>query len=391
MRLKTLWIGILLACGLVLGTGADASGQFMRGGGNSINNPPVNQREFDMMVRMLEFDEVQVEIATELFTVMQSEFGEISGVAREMSAGAREEFQRTRDATVWQELGRRLADFEEKAEKLGEQFYEDVKILLTEEQLPLWEKFERRRFRGRAITRQEQMISGAGVDLVVLTEEMQLDEEQQELIADVIEQYEVELDRKLRAYRRVADEQQEEAESLGQDGNWMQNMEKYNEIFAKVRDELIQVRAIHDRYLTLLSSRLGEDASAELTNRYNTAAYPEIYRDSYVDTGLRRAMELDSLSGEQREFVEGVKANWEAESSRLRSVLARAQREREESMRLQDMWGAQRSEEAREVQNRMRELQLRFYDQLLGVLTEEQKAGLPERPATDWRERSFDF
>ena len=310
MRLKTLWLGILLACGLVLGTGAQASGQFMRGG-NSINNPPVNQREFDLMVRMLEFDEVQQEIATELFTVLQSEFGEMSTVAGEMSSGAREEFQRTRDPAVWQELGRRLADFEEKTEEIGEQFYEDVKILLTEEQLPLWEKFERRRFRGRAITRQEQMISGAGVDLVVLTEEMQLDEEQQELIQDVVEQYEVDLDRKLRAYRRVADEQQEQAEEIGQNGNWMENMEKFNEIFAKVRDELIQVRAIHERYLTLLSSRLGEEASAELTSRFNAAAYPEIYRDSYVDTGLRRVMELDSLSAEQREFVAGVKANWD--------------------------------------------------------------------------------
>lgn len=391
MQLRRLWIGMVLACGLVLGLGVEAHGQFFRGGGNSINNPPVNQREFDMMVRMLEFDEVQKEIATELFSVVQSEFGEMSAVASEMSSGARDEFQRTRDPAVWQELGRRLADFEEKSEELGERFYEDVKILLTEEQLPKWEKFERRRFRGRAITRQEQMISGAGVDLVVLTEEMQLDDEQRELITDVVEQYEVELDRKLRAYRRVADEQQEAAEALGQDGNWMQNMEKFNEIFATVRDELIQVRAIHERYLTLLSSRLGEEASAELTSRYNRAAYPEIYRDSYVDTGLERALALDSLTGEQREFIDSVKANWEAESARLRGVLARAQREREASMRMQDMWGGQRSDEAREAQNRMRELQLRFYDQLLGVLTEEQKAGLPERPATDWRQRSFDF
>lgn len=391
MQLKTLWIGILVACGLVLGTGAQANGQFFRGMGGSLNNPPVNQREYDMMVRMLQLDEVQSEIASEMFTVLQAEFGEMSEVAREMSTGAREEFQRTRDPAVWQELGRRLADFEERTQEIGDRFYEDVKILLTEEQLPLWDKFERRRFRGRAISRQEAVISGAGVDLVVLTEEMSLEEEQSELIVDVLEQYEVELDRRLRAYRRVADEQQERAEELGEDGNWMQNMEAYNEIFATVRDELIQVRAIHERYVTVIGSQLGEEARAELTRRYNAAAYPEIYRDSYVDTGIERALDLDSLDGEQREFIEAVKVNWEAESARLRDVLARAQREREESMRLQDMWGGQRNDSTREAQNQLRELQLRFYDQVLGVLSEEQKALLPARPATDWRERSFDF
>ena len=90
-----------------------------------------------------------------------------------------------------------------------------MKILLTEEQVPLWEDFERRRFRGRAISRQEQVLSGVGVDLVILTEEMELGPEQQELIKPTMTQYEVELDRKLRAYRRIADEQAEKAEELG--------------------------------------------------------------------------------------------------------------------------------------------------------------------------------
>ncbi len=383
-------MGILAALMAVLGICGPASAQFF-GGTGSWNNPPVNQREFDMMVRMLAFDEIQEEIAADMFGVLQSEFGDMAAVAREMSEGARAEFQRSRDPAVWRELGERLASFEDKREELGDQFWSDVKILLTDEQLPLWDKFDRRRFRGRAISRQEQVLSGVGVDLVVLTEEMEFSPEEQEVLPEVLEQYEVELDRKLRAYRRVADEQQEKAEEIGREGNWMQNMDKYNEIFAAIRDELLQVRAIHERYLKTISTRLDEESAAELMDRFNRAAYPDIYRDSYLDNGLKQALELSSLTEEQREFIVGLKAGVEQQTSRLRDVLVRAQREREENMRLQDMWGGQRDTETREAQNQLREFQLRMYDELLKVLTDEQKAGLPERPATDWRERSFDF
>ncbi|MCR9216054.1 MAG: hypothetical protein NXI14_02515 [bacterium] len=390
MQSKIARLGLLVAVLTSLCLPGAASAQFFRGG-DSVNNPPVNQREFNMMVKMLNFDEVQQEIASDMFAVLQDEFGEMSSVAQEMQRGAREEFQRNRDPSVWREYGERMARFEDRREELGEQFWADVKILLTEEQVPLWEDFERRRFRGRAITRQEQVLSGVGVDLVILTEEMELDPEQQELIKPTMTQYEVELDRKLRSYRRIADEQAERAEKLGQDGNWMQNMDAYNEIFATVRDELVGVRAIHEKYLKQLTAMLGEEPSAELMERFNKAAYPDIYRDSYVDNGLRQVLELDSLSAEQREYVTALKQNWEQESQRMRETLVRAQREREENMRLQDMWGGNRNPEAREAQSNLRETQLRYYDQLLEVLSEDQKVGLPERPATDWRERDFDF
>jgi hypothetical protein len=391
MQSKIARLGLLVAVLASLCLPGTSSAQFFRGGGDSINNPPVSQREFNLMVKMLNFDEVQQEIATDMFAVLEEEFGEMSSVAQEMQRGARDEFQRTRDPSVWREYGERMARFEDRREELGEQFWADVKILLTEEQVPLWEDFERRRFRGRAISRQEQVLSGVGVDLVILTEEMELQPEQQELIKPTMTQYEVELDRKLRAYRRIADEQAEKAEELGQNGNWMQNMDEYNEIFTTVRDELVGVRAIHEKYLKQLTAMLGEDASAELMERFNKAAYPDIYRDSYVDNGLRQVLELDSLTDEQREYVTGLKQNWAQESERLRQTLVRAQREREENMRLQDMWGGQRNPETREAQSELREIQLRYYDELLGVLSEDQKVGLPERPATDWRERDFDF
>lgn len=391
MQSKFARLGLLVAVLASLCLPGTSSAQFFRGGGDSINNPPVSQREFNLMVKMLNFDEVQQEIATDMFAVLEEEFGEMSSVAQEMQRGARDEFQRTRDPSVWREYGERMARFEDRREELGEQFWADVKILLTEEQVPLWEDFERRRFRGRAISRQEQVLSGVGVDLVILTEEMELQPEQQELIKPTMTQYEVELDRKLRAYRRIADEQAEKAEELGQNGNWMQNMDEYNEIFTTVRDELVGVRAIHEKYLKQLTAMLGEDASAELMERFNKAAYPDIYRDSYVDNGLRQVLELDSLTDEQREYVTALKQNWAQESERLRQTLVRAQREREENMRLQDMWGGNRNPETREAQSELREIQLRYYDELLGVLSEDQKVGLPERPATDWRERDFDF
>ena len=390
MQSKIARLGLLVAVVATLCLPATASAQFWRGG-DTITNPPVNQREFDMMVKMLAFDEIQQEIALDMFSVLQDEFGEMASVAQEMQRGAREEFQRNRDPSMWREYGERLARFNERREELGDQFWTDVKILLTDEQAPKWEAFERRRFRGRAISRQEQVLSGVSVDLVILTDDMALPAEKQELIKDVVDQYELELDRKLRAYRRVADEQQEKADELGQNGNWMQNMDEYNEIFATVRDELVGVRGIHEKYLNQLTSRLGEELAAELMDRFNKAAYPDIYRDSYVDNGLRQVLELDSLTAEQREYVTALQSNWAAESRRMRESLVRVQREREEKMRLQDMWGGQRNPETREAQAQMREAQLRYYDDLLGVLSEDQKVGLPERPATDWRERSFDF
>ena len=390
MQSKIARLGLLVAVVATLCLPATASAQCWRGG-DTITNPPVNQREFDMMVKMLAFDEIQQEIALDMFSVLQDEFGEMASVAQEMQRGAREEFQRTREPSMWREYGERLERFNERREDLGDQFWTDVKILLTEEQAPQWEAFERRRFRGRAISRQEQVLSGVTVDLVILTDDMALPAEKQELIKDVVGQYELELDRKLRAYRRVADEQQEKADELGQNGNWMQNMDEYNEIFATVRDELVGVRGIHEKYLNQLTSRLGEELAAELMGRFNKAAYPDIYRDSYVDNGMRQVLELDSLTAEQREYVAALQSNWAAESQRMRESLVRVQREREEKMRLQDMWGGQRNPETREAQAQLREAQLRYYGDLLGVLSEDQKVGLPERPATDWRERSFDF
>src|SRR6056297_747136 len=123
MQSKIARLGLLFAVLASLCLPGTSSAQFFRGGGDSINNPPVSQREFNLMVKMLNFDEVQQEIATDMFAVLEEEFGEMSSVAQEMQRGARDEFQRTRDPSVWREYGERMARFEDRREELGEQFW----------------------------------------------------------------------------------------------------------------------------------------------------------------------------------------------------------------------------------------------------------------------------
>ena len=351
-------------------------------------DPPVNSREMEQIEKTLKLDDAQTALVEDLQSAMLAEFERLSGIMRQIVQDAQEEVRETGRNDVWVEIGKKAQDFGEKKKSMQKQLFEDIKLVLNEEQLGRWPAAERRWYRGQMMgNRQLGFMSGLRADLVVITE----DAEQAEAIAPVVDQYEREVDRELHAFEDLAEEQKEEWEKLREDG-FFTNMDKFNELFSDLRDKLVTVRDLNGKYRDQIALRLEGEAKSKFENAYDKAAFPALYKDSYVDAGMRTVLEMPDLTTEQRAEVEALEARYGQEVAALNKKIEKATLDADETVNIQTlMSGGAKSEEKNALEAQKKDLQQERYAQLRAILTEEQAAKLPSPEGDDWRNTKLDF
>ncbi|CAE7273102.1 unnamed protein product [Symbiodinium necroappetens] len=382
---------IALLATLTLNTAAHA--QMMGGLGRS---DPVSTADIQDMSEFLSFTDDQRATALDMHTAYLSTFEENRDTLYQAINAIQEEFQQTQDMSIFEEMQKMVVEFEKTSKGAADRLFEDIQLILTEEQLENWPAFELRSFRKRTlptVSNGGMNISGATTDLIDIYEQHiesdVEDDDVRESLLPLLASYEREMDAVLHEYVEVRNEVTEDSLEIGMD--WMANMDKIDEIIKTYIGAAVKIRDINDRYTGRIASILSGDTRKSWENEFNVSASPSVYTDNYIDQSFNAARELTSLTEEQRERVEELRRRYLASESSVNAKWAAALRESEENLSFSAMMqGQMQSPEVGELRKERGDLDARTYDELAAVLTEEQREALPAKPAANWRDR-FQF
>ncbi len=386
----------LLLLGLLL-PAAPAEAQMMGGNWNQMFQPPISTRDADLMQRMVGLDDSQHELVTSFVEDSTRRFQEAAEKMHRMMQAATEEFQESRDPKVWQDMMKKFVGFEERREEIAQDFFEEAKLVLTDEQLERFPRFERRHFRSQNLQIQgPARVDAFAVDLVVVVEEMERDEATAESMCDLLDGYARESDGELRKVKKLEEEQRDQWLAIMEDGDWLGQMDEMNALFSDMRDQLVRVRDVNLRYARQVATRMPTDQQrGDFERSFNRTAYPAIFKDSYVDAAFRTVLESDELNEQERETVLRLRNDFDRAAWLANSRLADAQMQADEKRTMQQMWGQGGTpEEVAEATRKKSELEESYYGQLRDALRPELRKTLaPERAKeeNDWRNSDFDF
>lgn len=291
--------------------------------------PPLTSKDLARYARTLELSADQIEAAEMLLEAMQQEFGAVAQESRQKMDALRTRLRETRDHTIAMEsIPAVLRSLREQRESVEASFMDDLRLLLDGAQSERWPTLERMRLRESSLG--NGMLSGESVDLIRLASELNATQEQLSGAQAILAQYELEIDRVLRAREEVLGRVQARV------GGNIPNIEALaqDEEFQKLRDEAhaarMQVRETNRRYARQLSAALPADVAAVFDSEFRNASFPQVYRDSLADRALDAAAAFEDLTPEQRASLEELRRQLEQEMVVARERLASAIEKAEE-------------------------------------------------------------
>lgn len=363
-----------IACvSMALMASSPASAQFGGGGGGGgfgafggMGGPQINRQQLEEYANLLGLDADQREVAQ----LMLEEY--IDGVQtamdaiREAGQKARQEFQETRDPTVFESLREIGERTQSRMRTLETQFMSDLKTLLTPEQEQTWTKVELVHRRTTLLPR--GLMSGERVDLFAIVKGLQLDGNAAQEVGTVLMDYELALDRALAARDGLF----EQGMALFRDNNF----EALEGHFVKARDASTRVRETHRTYARRLEAILPSDVLETFRTEVNRASFPTVFRESRAERALAAARGLADLSDDQRSRLEGIAVLATRQIDQVNRRLADAIESNENNMTMQSMMrmGGGREGADRELFAEKRTLVDRTIEQVRGILTESQTA-----------------
>lgn len=366
---------------------APANAQFGRGGGMMGGNwdePTINSKEIERYAQIIKMTPDQVENAKGMLEGFNTEYNAVRAEMRKAFESMRDEARESGDNSIWRDAGKLMQGFQKKVEKIETQYFDDVKLLLTEDQIAKWPAVERARRRDKSVPR-GGLLSGEGVDLVKIVGDLKLRDADAQAVQPLLDQYETDLDRVLEA----RDKAYEEGTSQGAALFMNQQMDKIDELFDKARDAAAKVKEVNKRYARQVEAGLPEDRRAEFEKEVRTASFPRVYRPNYVSRSFDTALGLQDLTSEQKTQITQIKSNYEQQIAPLQDKLAASIEETEmtrTAMQMMGMGGGG-NEGSAELRDARREIEEGTFEKIKGVLTPDQQGKLPERPQRgNWRD-----
>jgi hypothetical protein len=377
----------LLAAGVaVLAPTQTATAQMgMMGGGGT---DQVTRRGVNAYAKILGFDETQKETA---LTLLEASQAESKVLGEEMQAKNAELMQRVSDGEGFGVFQKEMPDlvkgWTERAKKIEGQFFEDLKMICTPEQLEKFDRVERHRRRETGM--RFGMMSGSATDLVAIAERSGAAPKDNAEYDAAVQQYESVVDRQLKDLERTSEEMQtkmmdrmkEGGAMAFQDPNAMTDMMKP---LVEVARQLRDTNREHAR-------KMGEFMTPELREKFEAEVaaknYPRIYREPHLLKQAREAGAME-LSSEQRERLEAARAAYLRDAAPINEKWAKAVDDQEEKMggtmgvmmqswRSNDQGGDNPLGEARKAR---RELDKATEDKIKEILTSDQFAKLTPKP-----------
>jgi hypothetical protein len=272
--------------------------------------PSITRTDIEVFVRVLTLGEDERALLNDLYTEYSEGIVDDFGAVRDRVMDIVEEAMVRNDQSLTERAWPIIEEWSSEKEKREEAFLQDLTLLLTDEQQSRWPLVEREL---RRIKDLDGVIAGEGTDVIALAQ-VHLGAELIEAaqLAPILERYGAEMDAKLRDRDAYYEESFEEfREAREADPN------RAADLWERMRDKRVSLRDTNTaalRRVLAAARRQGPDAAekADALERVWLGQVLSYRADaSYAFRQLDRALELDSLTQQQRATLEPLEAEWE--------------------------------------------------------------------------------
>jgi hypothetical protein len=279
-------------------------------GGDNSFEPSTSTAQMKRLAQVLDLNETQSMLADEFLREYHRLFREKADSVRAEMNEIQEEARATGDFSVFGEkIGPLMEQWGRDRTTLEKEMIDNLRSLLTEEQVERWPLFEREKRRMEMLP--DSRLGGENVDVILLTQEVLAEKEIPGEMAEVLEQYAVELDAALQARKRTIDSLQEEwMEALGGERDRMED------IWEEATRKREAVRDVNERVAKLIAEMLrqSDESSGEgdqLWRLYQERAYPMAFEETRAERMLDGATGLEGLAEDTRSTLEGIRSELE--------------------------------------------------------------------------------
>lgn len=377
---------LLAVLALVLaGFVSDARAQMgaLRAMAGGMTAPNVNARQLKLYAKLLDLTPEQAAAADDLLRAFEADYLAAIKRFQEIQQAGNQEFMQSGDAMEVQEAMREaMRKFNKRAESLETTLLNDLKTLLEPAQLERWPQLER--MHRRMTTINWGSMSGESVDLVDLVDGLRLAGDQAAAVAPLLSQYEIDLDRELRSRNAIIRAQVDDWLTRNPMDFSEERMEDMKKQAADLREAGRRIMELNKRYAAQIKPLLPAPLQAEFADKVKLASYPIIYRKSHAAQVLEAALKLPDLDAGQREAIATLQEAYLRDAAPINDEWAAAITENElkpadDNPFAAFMPGRQLPEGITKAKESREALDKRTIDAVKALLTEEQRAKLPER------------
>ncbi|QOJ00722.1 MAG: hypothetical protein HRU70_09545 [Phycisphaeraceae bacterium] len=272
-------------------------------------------------MRVLGFDESQRSATKDIHEGYLELIRSIDADRERAIRDARRDAEEGDTSSLIEALPKAIGEAASKKRKATASLLEDLRAMLTPEQHARWASLERLRRRESGLV---SSVSGAGVDLVALIEELRMPEEVRTATVGILAEYELELDGVLRGNEREMAKLDEKAGGGGAGMPRVMDFATVREREEAERKGGVRVRDVNKRYASRLAEGLPGEWKDRLLSVYRERAFRRVYRESHAMTALRTALKFDDLDADQRRRLEELLGQHEREAARLNARWAEA-------------------------------------------------------------------
>jgi hypothetical protein len=272
----------------------------------------------------------------------------------------------------------------ETTKKLESDFFSDFKSILAGKQEESWGRVERARRREVGLA--GGSLSGEAMDVTELAEGLKLEGDAARSLTQILDQYEMEMDRMLVA----------KAAKGGDSPAWSPgkpiDIEQLQEAMKKAREDGMKVRDVNREAARKIQDLLGDEQRATFANEVRKRTFPRVYRTPRVSKDLDAALKLSDLDASQREQIEQVKSTYGRDLEPVNASWAKAVEEAEASGQSGSLGGGgsrmmmsmgDDPEALKEAKKARRELDEATSKKLRTILNDSQKERLPKPDADE--------
>ena len=359
------------------GPGGMGMGMMVGGLQRRMQTPAINGRQFEKFGSMLGLNDEQKASADELLQGYTDQVRRLEQESQAKMEKAREEFRESRDPAVFEPLANEGTRVRAEREKLDASLMGDFKLLLDEKQLASWPKVELTLRRDQSLRRGN--LSGERVDILQLVEQAKFAPEVAAQLKPVLDEYELALDRELKARDEVYLKTVEELGELRRDAN----MEKMQASVERGRAAGMKVRDLNRKTARQIKDVLPIDLQSTWEKSFKQASFPEAYRETQSLRALKAAQGMEDLTADQKAQVQVLADRTQKRLGEISEKMAEATEEAEKTFRLDQVMqrGQQQdggNDPANTARRERREADRGALEELKKILTPEQAAKLPQ-------------
>jgi hypothetical protein len=354
-----------------------------------IVEPSVQPRDIELAQAVLDLDEDQRAIIDEMVAAYAERIAK--GIQQMMGIleDAREDFSQDRMLELYNDLkpiGLRFAD---RKDQLTRELYNDIKLVLTEDQLEQWPVVERSILRRRSLGG-DGIVTGEMIDLFELLDDVGVNRED-ELWTDVaptLEEYAIRMDTLI----KQRDPVYEDTILKGVDLFFEQDFGAMQKLLETVTEQSVKLKRLNTEYAERLMAILPDDVAQEFDREFKRDAFPMVYRRSVAERAFDTALQAEGLTEDQRAQIEDLRERHDRTANALNRVWIKHIEEAELERSVQRLMARELySKEATAAAQARRDHDARTVDKLRDILTEEQAQFLPNPRANEEIMRNSTF